>query len=690
MDHCLILFPIGHPFEKVQVNAGMFNLQASQLARTQVPGAARKEARAGLVEKLTSGQVPSVEGLLSDPDFLTVARTDPPALATFLSAPDPYRNPTSDFPTRADRDNGPRLHTLVEWALSDLWNTDTNIATFKLYQINKNAATFLSSTGRRVGALVSKSQYAHAFVRNFIHTSVSLNPMFAGHFQRIVEAFLRSDIAQLDNPVFMDPFIVFAIENINVLAYQQLMCHIVVDIPVALDQVGGTSRIIQSILRGAAHRAFIVEQTRHIDARPIESTTVTQTVAKKFRPPVNSHCVEFAEYTGVPHRITGKFISPSAPGYSDRLAARRLKIGFPDDLGESFEMAQLKAYLLVNSIATMAAEDSGMLLDLQTPENRLPFLELLLTIGVYSDPYSMVAKCAFRLADWIVNGLPEGDDTDDNDTADKTPPSSYFEDDIQNLLNDFAQDFNFSKDVTAQMIAAFPLFWNYRYADLADPDLTEPPDYPDVELMLCAPDGDPDEAPVENFRRAPGLTPLELYGQFMLSEPPMNDGLNREIKAVFKRLQAEIKKIDERQGVDPTELLRLSTSRSLIFYEFLRTKFVYQNATGSFQTDMEVLRDSIPLIGIHSYYLTHAHRAPLNGAILWLMKFLINTSIFGSFELSDLAATSFLSEESSPLVLEYTDLMEGFDHRARNSRGERLAKRTREDVVNSYHEVEPV
>jgi hypothetical protein len=72
------------------------------------------------------------------------------------------------------------------------------------------------------------------------------------------------------------------------------------------------------------------------------------------------------------------------------------------------------------------------------------------------------------------------------------------------------------------------------------------------------------------------------------------------------------------------------------------------------------------------------------------MKFLINTSIFGSFELSDLAATSFLSEESSPLVLEYTDLMEGFDHRVRNSRGERQAKRTREDVVNSYHEVEPV
>jgi hypothetical protein len=292
----------------------------------------------------------------------------------------------------------------------------------------------------------------------------------------------------------------------------------------------------------------------------------------------------------------------------------------------------LHAYLLLTAIPGIDAEIGDVYGRLRPPvsasrpgQSSVP-MELLLICGIYSDPQSLVAARAFKMLEIIVYGRLAAPDLELD--------SIYFEPEVQRILDDYAQDFRFSWNPTAQMLAAFPLFWNHRYPDLYDEQLRKRFTYAPIELRWRTPDGSAGRA-TSQYPRGPGLTPLELYGQFLLYEPPIFGSLNRQILRILEMVVDDAVSLAnpapplDLDSISPEEYIEYQkkpTERALILLEFLRTRFLYSGLAGkSIETDMKILKRVIPLVPTDDYYRSRrakGHRAVVHGAILAVAKLL--------------------------------------------------------------------
>jgi hypothetical protein len=153
------------------------------------------------------------------------------------------------------QDGGPRIYTVLDWALSneDSWRHPE----LRIHQISRNAATLLSSPWRKLweamsGACPQKHQnYPFQRLLEFINSPMALDPMFAGHFQCIFEAVIRCSHDWIQQTQ-LDQILNFAIKNIKLQAYHQLVCHMGIDFRDVFSSDERYIIFIQKILFNAA------------------------------------------------------------------------------------------------------------------------------------------------------------------------------------------------------------------------------------------------------------------------------------------------------------------------------------------------------------------------------------------------------------------------------------------------------
>jgi hypothetical protein len=301
----------------------------------------------------------------------------------------------------------------------------------------------------------------------------------------------------------------------------------------------------------------------------------------------------------------------------------------------ALKSAKQSAYLLVSAVAAITLEAPDTFVHLRDA------LEPLLICGIYSDATSMVPNIAFRLLTMLLYGV-EGE----QEVTPLLPDPA-----VLKIVDEYAQDFTFSDEISPQMVSAFPVFWNHRY-----PDLDDEKDYPQVKVMLVAlPKSGMQDKPYW-ITRGRGMTPLERYGRCLLDEPPMSDAFNSAIRHVLERWAKyadEIRRLEEEEPADPRENMeyqRKVVEVDRVFFEFFRTRIVY----GGVEGDMRLVLKALPLDPMDDYYQKgklpekrppptfrlktpelkplargqKPNRAALNGNPRWLASFWAKSNIF--------------------------------------------------------------
>jgi hypothetical protein len=599
----------------------------------------RREYTSPLTEKLKGRQITTVEAMLVEPSLPVTARNDAQALADFLAQDDPQHAQHT------------QLQTLVEWALTDRLNGPTILDTFKRNQLNRNAAAYLSSPSQRLPEVFSRDSGAVLTVLGFLDSKYATDPGFAGNFQRIFEQLLRWGIEAFTDPTYVATVVDFAIDHIHIAAYHDLLVHLATDFASLLRVPGSAGDpvgdFVLKILRAAACHVFVLESERaNHPATYRHFLDVVKRIEVGFGPPVRRDQSPYPEIEFT--RVNGRSLPALAAddGYQQRLRARKEEVGF--NLKESYEDAQLRAYVLLSTIASMGKGNPAVYDPARRPEYLGRVLRLLLMCGIYADPDSLVAPTAFRIAGMLVygddpfqhvfefgyqgfgrpspsspgaslGGMESGSSDGGGHWLEPVPGprlDRFFGDEVTAVVADFAQDFAFGLPLTGQMRAALGLFWNHRYADLFD------------GMPVYRPIVDVDD---HTWTRGPGLTPLELCCRLLLQEnPPGDDGIARGVLGVLFMLDEWHFELQKRV-TDEDALLELSTPKAHIFVEVLRTKFKWRIGSTASITDMKTLIDHFPLIWHSPYFIEKGngrHRVPLNGAIVVLARFITETDLF--------------------------------------------------------------
>jgi hypothetical protein len=311
------------------------------------------------------------------------------------------------------------------------------------------------------------------------------------------------------------------------LPYQQIVCHLVVDFANVLslwDGMSPTDFLIRILRKAAAFVFAVREALKHDTPTPTPTPSARPEVAPGFgEQPLN-----WTVGTRVPLRRGRKCDSPtyslehSTPDYEELFRRHRAYV----TEGESREPIpssgtvrelQRHAYVLLNSIHVMLGETSELIDWLKNDD----VIRLLLTCGVYADSASMVASQAFRL---LYHALYVEED------ADPIKPDFNISQERRAIVEEFAGAFYFSNDITEQMIAAFPIFWEHHYESLDTKGTYE-------DVFVPAAWG----CPEFTVHRPVGCTPLQYYGYCLLDEPPVSDILNRYIMDLLVHLNEKRK-----------------------------------------------------------------------------------------------------------------------------------------------------
>jgi hypothetical protein len=266
--------------------------------------------------------------------------------------------------------------------------------------------------------------------------------------------------------------------------------------------------------------------------------------------------------------------------YHGRLNARQ-KLADYRPSSRTREDSLTRAYLLLNCFQNIANLNLT-LFDLRL--DRLA-LELFLLCAIYSDADLMVVVIAFKLLELMIYG----NEADPNLAS---LPSIYFKREIRELIDDYAKDFDFSSNFTGQMLAAFPIFWNHRYAHLASNE--RPVAYGPLKIAWNPPlSGEQVQYPKSEWERPPGLTPLEFYGRFLLEEPAVSDRFNGQVLRILRLVDSEQERLIATVSQDDyLDYQKILTEKAIILLDFLRTEFPFEGGI----VDMRILYELLPLI----------------------------------------------------------------------------------------------
>jgi hypothetical protein len=375
------------------------------------------------------------------------------------------------------------------------------------------------------------------------------HPRFVGQFQRMFARFLRASSAwsQWISREQFQSILTFALGHPEVLGYEMLLQSLISDFPDAVcafldiprvELFGQFGRLAACHAR--AMRETVAAAPLNIEFEHFENPWARPLNWKEMPVPWSRHVFAAnATCAAVREKIDAK-LGPFEP--------------FVDDGGE--EEGEARAYLLLTAMAIIISESPIAVIDFRSVNGHLDLraIEPLLVCGVVGGGRSMVSVQAFRLLDWIVNGIS---DTEVASIADEPI--------VHAIVADFAECFRFSIDVTPQMVAAFPLFCGHRYADLGRGE------HAAVAVELAG---------GRQFERATvtGTTPLEFYGSFLCDEPPLSDGFSRAILSAAARIAQNGERLRDSENVkmleaDPAEYQRMVIEADLPFHDFIQAKW---------------------------------------------------------------------------------------------------------------------
>jgi hypothetical protein len=509
-------------------------------------GLQRPGYQSGLTVAIERNKDISMIEVLKHPDLAITVRNEARALIDYWRDTDSNRG-----------DGGPRLYTLIEWALTKKWNTGEASLTgaFKLYQLNRNASTVLASPSTKLRNLFREERCSKGYqmLLDFIGSDLALDTLFAGHFQRILESFFRAfrdwQALLTDNA---PKLIGFILTNCHILPYQQLVCHLVVDFSNVLDlwEHMMPSQFLVRLLRKAAAYVFAIRETMPRETPPPSPAppTADPEVSSGFgQPPLNWKGERTLSARGKKCTMTDYSLSHRTRRYEELYYKHRACVTDGPD-GEAIPTGTVRdlqrhVYVLLHSIQIMSGETSELLDWLSQTDD---VIRLLLTCGVYADSTSMISPQAFRLVYRALYVKEEGD---------AVKPEFDISDEKKGIVDEFADAFLFSHDITEQMIAAFPIFWNHRYEDLETLG-----NYPDVTVEPAF------DCPGFPVHRPKGCTPLQFFGYCLVDEPSVSDVLNRSIMDALAHLNNKRKEAFDQK--DWEKVIELDT----FYFEFLRTK----------------------------------------------------------------------------------------------------------------------
>jgi hypothetical protein len=198
----------------------------------------------GLTAIIDSNPNVSLDQVLLHPEIGVTVRNEAESFLNYLKGEDPDHKQ-------------PRFHTLVKWALTLEYNTSPR---FRLYQIHRNASNVLAHPSKRIHAIArdDPAQFLYRTLADFPFAVFppEVLPVFAGHFERILECTFRQggpgvDLILAKLLAILDK----AIENPNVLTYQQLLTSFITEFSSVLESplVGiNSATLIEKVLDGAA------------------------------------------------------------------------------------------------------------------------------------------------------------------------------------------------------------------------------------------------------------------------------------------------------------------------------------------------------------------------------------------------------------------------------------------------------
>jgi hypothetical protein len=380
----------------------------------------------------------------------------------------------------------------------------------------------------------------------------------------------------------------------DILAYQSLLHNLAVEFSPRISQILGSPVVDFFVMIANQALSFVHQMREKPDfTPPILDSLVCESQAQRPRNWKN----EAIHYSF--HVFVSNPISAAIPAKLSQLVSLSESREVSDD-------AEMQAFLLLTVLWVAISEFSQVVNHMRSGPSGLDLrvMESLFLCGLLGGGASMVSSQAFRVLDSIINGVP----TD--------APSIAENEEVQVMIHKFADCFRFSEQLTPQMVAAFPLFWNHRYRDLTSGG--------SPEVVIELPDGP--------FRREgqSGLTPLEFYGDFLFDEPTVSDGFCNRILNVLTKIANRGNQLRNREDPETKRLVRDDVKRyqhtvieaDLPFFDFLQAKRV--NGEAAISRILECFPLEIKEITERSL----PPRALLNGFILEFAKLWGKTDLF--------------------------------------------------------------
>jgi hypothetical protein len=560
-----------------------------------------------------------VDEVLLHPDLAVTLRNEADGLMEYLGADDP-QNPGS-----------PRIRTVIRWALTLENNNQMPCdftSRFRLYQVNRNASTFLAYPSQRLyNDLLLKDDFFINEILKFQDSELALDPTFAGHWQRVISMFFRRcDLSGLTRyKGRLRKILFFIIAHADILAYQYLINIMIVDFQAVLGIVLSSNRVLPGlkvdpvvkfiilVLNEACRQVFWVRNEIRVNEegqRDMVERLLKVNIAGSFGSGGWFELRSFGRPMTWEHKIVPQPVYQMSqtvltdPDLQHPPDKRGTVTNIVQELYRNpptkFEMQWMKtvftpmprdnapkpgskitdainrAYLLLNAIQAAYIEAQNMLDFLQNKE----VLERLLVCGVFCDPVSMVSSQAFRLIRLIL--YPDLFNSTDaqcqslfttfdapelNASQDGRLPEKRI--DFSDTVNQFASEFFFSDPPLPQMIAAISAFWNYRYPVLPNIGLkVEPEVLKPVQLKMK--DGGCSEVDMT------GRTPLELFNHCLLEEPAWSDALNFRIMQILLSEEAglaELLQADRPSNMTEEQFHKMILKKHEMFFRFLAAKF---------------------------------------------------------------------------------------------------------------------
>ncbi|OHS96360.1 hypothetical protein TRFO_10020 [Tritrichomonas foetus] len=531
----------------------------------------------------------TLEQVLEHPSLSQSIRNEDPELFNFLFPEDQMD---------LDHPQIPNFDRLIDYALTDI-NSHPN--QYLIYQLNRNAANFLSTSNKKLMTLCTRDKTKRLFrrLRGFIYDSderILNNPMFVGHFSRIFPMWLvrYKDEFTEKNSFYNDRFsIIHLIEHSianmpNNKAYSQIITALIQDcfnyidgekvisyilcamktiLPLPDDSDEGFLKIeefpsVSQIYKNSNSQNYLSSSQNSLNYQ-FEPISVPNYCQINHVPDIE---VDFSKLTDLSH---------------DRKLEKKLQSYSDDD----------KYWIVYNLISILRNscdnENICNIFRKVEKDQEIP-LDFLLYIAVYGLYSLSVSSEAFKIIDLVLND-----------------PNATIDQELMKKVDEYASLIKFdtlnSNNLPMMVVYSLPVFWNHKYENIQvnkDSQIS----ISRARFNKLAREQLKDKV----ITNKNGLTLLQLLTPLVLTDPPLSTELNCNYLRVLKKFDERYKKL-KNDFYDLEKQKKPANSQKMndlaleihevdrIYLDLVYYKFNYPNPDSPRKNIFEVLLTLFPM-----------------------------------------------------------------------------------------------